>query len=364
MRGEVLSFRLFDVGGTFDIPTLERVVATRAPLKAPEVGKGTPAYVEFPRPVVFGTAPVRVEGKWGEAEAEVRLHFYQLGVVTVRLRIPVDVPELATLQGFESSSVTIGGQRIQLRDAGRAILERERTAWEPAVRDRYTRNILDESYTVFALSDVGESPVGFLDRHDRDIAGLLSAEDGTRLHEKEVHESLRKWFSYYADDLVVIDWDAAFILDPTPAYEDILFVFEIANLQLLEFRAYDDYLDDGLAKAYDELAELYRRPFFHRSARKTAHELGLVRMEIAEFADEVDNITKFLGDWFLARVYAAAQEKFHLGAWRDTVDEKLRVLNGLYQLATEEDDSRRNIVLEVMIVLLFIADLALLFLLK
>lgn len=346
------------------MPALSRTAATRGTLKAPEVGKGTPAYVEFPRPILFGSPSIQVEGKWGSAQAEVRLHFYQLGVVSIRLRIPVDVPSLAFLQGFDDSFVVIDGARMPLREAGRAIFDRERAAWEPAVRERYTTNVLDEAYTVFALSDVDESPVGFLDRHDREIAGLLAGEDGARLHEKEVRESLRKWFSYYTDDLIVIDWDAAFILDPTPAYEDILFVFEIANLQLLEFRAYDDYLDDGLAKAYDELAELYRRPFFYRSARKTAHELGLVRMEIAEFADEVDNITKFLGDWFLARVYAAAQEKFHLAAWRETVDEKLRVLNGLYQLATEEGDSRKNLVLEVMIVLLFIADLALLFLLR
>ena len=360
----MVSYRFFDVGGTFDMAALNRTATTRGPVKAPEVGKGTPAYVEFPRPIQFEGPPIKVEGPWGSAQAEVRLHFYQLGVVSIRLRIPFDVAAIAHLQGFEDSVVTIDGARVPLRDAGRAVFDRERAAWEPAVRDRYTHNVLDEAYTVFALSDVGESPVGFLDRHDRAIAGLLAGEDGTRLHEKEVRESLRKWFSYYTDDLVVIDWDAAFILDPTPSYEDILFVFEIANLQLLEFRAYDDYLDDHLAKAYDELAELYRRPFFYRSARKTAHELGLVRMEIAEFADEVDNITKFLGDWFLARVYAGTQEKFHLAAWRDTVDEKLRVLNGLYQLATEEGDSRRNLVLEVMIVLLFVVDLALLFLLR
>lgn len=363
MRGEVVRFQLYDVGGTFDLATLERAAAHEAHLQAPEVGKGTPPYVEFPRPIAFRAEPVRVAGPWGSALAQVRLHFFQLGVVSVRIRVPIDVPSLATLQGFDASTVEILGRHIPLRDAGRALADRERTAWEPAVRERYTQNVLDESYTVFALQDVDESPIGFLDRHDREIAGLLSSEDGSRLHEKEVRESLRKWFSYYQDDLVVVDWDAAFILDPTPAYEDVLFVFEIANLQLLEFRAYDDYLDDGLARAYDELELLFRRPFLFRSARKTAHELSLARMEIAEFADEVDNITKFLGDWFLARVYGAAQEKFHLAAWRATVDDKLGVLNGLYQLANGESDSRRNLVLELMIVLLFVLDVALLFLL-
>jgi hypothetical protein len=162
--------------------------------------------------------------------------------------------------------------------------------------------------------------------------------------------------------VVVVDWDSAFLIDPSPEYEDLVFVLEIANLQLLEFRAYDRYLDGVLARGYDELERVYRKSFFS-TARKTAHDLSLLRMEIAELADEADNITKFLGDWFLARVYEAAQERFHLAAWRATVDEKLATLHQLYQIAVGESDNRRLLVLEVLIVLLFVLDVGLLLLL-
>jgi hypothetical protein len=363
MRGEVIVYHLFDVGGTFDLDALSKVAATRAEAKALEVRKGTPRYVEFPRPVVFPIPALSVKGSWGASKASVSLQFFQLGAASIRFRVPVEIEDLAALQRFDTTLVEVNGRSVPFIEAAEMILEQERPAWDPAVRERYTRKTLHESYTVYAMSDVGEPPTGFLDRHDREIAGLLTGEDGRRLHEKEVRDALRKWFSYYHDDLVVVDWDAAFILDPTPEYEDVLFVFEIANVQLLEFRAYDHHLDEGLVRAYDELERLYRRPQLLRSARKTAHDLGLLRMEIAEFVDEVDNITKFLGDWFLARVYAAAQEKFHLAAWKAAVDDKLGVLHGLYQLASEESDSRRNLVLEVMIVLLFIVDVILLFLL-
>src|SRR5688572_5680573 len=128
MRGEVVSFHLFDVGGTFDLSALEQTAASRPALNAPEVGKGTPPYVEFPRPVVVGGAPVRVGGKWGKAEADVRLHFFRLGVVSVRVRIPVDVSSLAALQSFDGSVVEIDGTRLPLREAGRALADRERSA--------------------------------------------------------------------------------------------------------------------------------------------------------------------------------------------------------------------------------------------
>jgi len=364
MRGEILSLHLFDVGGTFDLAELGRALSDRDAKRGPVIGKGTPPYVEFPQPLVVLHSPVEIETPVGRAPAEVVLAFFALGVVSVRLRLKVDVEKFSELWNWNQSLVHMGTERLLLEPAARQIIERERAMWEPCVRERYTRKILSESYTVFAFRDVSGHGEGVLKRHSHEVAGLLKGEDGSRLHEKEVQEGTRKWFSYYTDDLIVVDWDAALLVDPDADYEDLLFVLEIANLQLLEFRAYDDYLDDLIAKSYDELGKMYRRPSLIRNVRGTVHELSLIRMEVAELADEADNITKFLGDWFLARVYQAAQEKFHIPAWRASVDDKLATVNKLYQLANDEADSLRLITLELLIVLLFILDLLLLFFLR
>ncbi len=359
MKGEIVAFQLVDVGGTFDLALLARSLADRQPREAPSVGKGTPPYVEFPRPLVVPHSPVTLETAAGPVEAEVTFLYFPIGAVSVRFRIPVEVASLAELRTWNQTSVRLEGQKFGFEAAARLLLERDRSSWEPTVQDRYTSKLLHESYTVFAFRDVGEPPAEFLERHAADVAGLLTGADATRLHEKETREALRKWFSYYADDLTVVDWDAAFLIDPDADYEDLLFVLEIANLQLLQFRAYDDYLDDVIERAYDELGTLFARSRSSPAAREIFHELSLLRIEMAELADEADNITKFLGDWFLARVYQAAQEKFHLNDWRATVDDKLSTLNKLYQLAHEESTSRRMLILEVLIVLLFIIDLGL-----
>lgn len=364
MRGEIVSLQLFDVGGTFGLKELRERLQRLDPRAGPSVGKGTPPYVEFPTPLIVDLEPVTVHGPLGDGAAKVTLVYFPIGAVSVRFRHEFEVPALKQLQGWSQSQIGWKGRLLSIEQAARAILDDQRPGWEAAIRDPYTKSVIYESYTVYAVRDLdagGGEP--FLTAHGREVAALLKGEDGSRLHEKEVREALRAWFSYYDDDLTVIDWDAAFIADASPEYEDLVFVLEIANLQLLEFRAYDDYLDDVLVRAYDELAGVFRRPGLFSSARRTAHDLSLLRMEIAELADEADNITKFLGDWFLARVYAAAQEKFHLGSWRSNVDDKLATLHQLYLIANQESDNRRLLTLEVMIVLLFVLDLVVLVLL-
>lgn len=358
MRGEIVSLQLFDLGGSLRMADLHARLQRFHPRSGPSIGKGTPPYVEFPTPLVVDLPPLKARGPLGEGPVRITLAYFPIGALSVRLRFEFEAQDLATLRGWSQTQVAWDGAWLSVEQAARAVLQHQRADWESSLQDVFTQNILGESYTVFAVRDPEAAPgESFLQRHGRDVAALLKGEDAGRLHEKEVREALRAWFSYYDDDLIVIDWDAAFIADASPEYEDLVFVLEIANLQLLEFRAYDDYLDDVLTRAYDELAKVFRRVAFFSKARRTAHDLSLVRMEIAELADEADNITKFLGDWFLARVYAAAQDKFHLGAWRSTVDDKLATLHQLYLIANQESDNRRMVTLEVLIVLLFILDL-------
>jgi hypothetical protein len=42
----------------------------------------------------------------------------------------------------------------------------------------------------------------------------------------------------------VLSWDAALVVEPAPADQDVEFLLEFANAQLLELRVYDAYLDN------------------------------------------------------------------------------------------------------------------------
>ena len=84
---------------------------------------------------------------------------------------------------------------------------------------------------------------------------------------------------------------------------------------------------------------------------------GRLRIDLARMSDELSNITKFFGDWHLARIYQALASRFHLSDWHKTTDEKLKTLDDLYQLFAADRNNRYMLILEITIVLLFVIDL-------
>ncbi len=82
---------------------------------------------------------------------------------------------------------------------------------------------------------------------------------------------------------------------------------------------------------------------------------------MVRFRDELMNITKCFGDWHRARLYENMAARFHLGDWHHPIDEKLKTLDGLYEILKHDLNNRWMIGLEVTIVLRFIVDLIILF---
>ena len=217
-----------------------------------------------------------------------------------------------------------------------------------------------EAYTAFTLSHLGgETDANrWLVGREREVAGLLTETPGDRLSEAQVADVLRLRRSFENTDLVVIDWDAALVVDLDMGAEDVLFVIELANLQLEEFRWMDRQLDRYLDRAYDDLA---RRAWWSFGAMgRILRSLRRLRVDLAKLADEVEHITKFVGDWHLARVYLLARERFHLDRWRESVGERLAEADRLYTLTRGDAYERRMYWLEIAVIVLIAVELLLL----
>jgi hypothetical protein len=132
---------------------------------------------------------------------------------------------------------------------------------------------------------------------------------------------------------------------------------ELANLQLAELEAYDRILDDALERSYRDLSERSVR-----SRSDVMRELRDIRIDLARFNDELSNITKFFGDWHLARIYENVSARFHLSDWHRSIGGKLKTLDDLYQLLKHDQNNRWMFILEVTIVVLFVIDLIMIFL--
>ena len=131
---------------------------------------------------------------------------------------------------------------------------------------------------------------------------------------------------------------------------------------MAELEACDRLLDAVLEEAYRDLsANNSLRGMRRGKSKSTLKDLRELRIDLARFSDDLSNITKFFGDWHLARTYQALASRFHLADWHKTTDEKLKTLGELYQLLQADRNNRVMLVLELTIVLLFVLDLAMLF---
>jgi hypothetical protein len=178
------------------------------------------------------------------------------------------------------------------------------------------------------------------------------------LSTEEAEDVLKHHHSYFQDDLAVIDWNSAVVLEPggSRAIPDIL---ELATSQLLELRYYDDVFDKELARIYDDLEEARRMSFvllrdpYSRLAKAVLRRL----VEMTEFAERVDNALKIIGDFYLARIYQSAVRRFRINAWQTSVDEKQRLVAQAYGFIKGELEARRSTLLELIVILLIAAEL-------
>ncbi|MBI4563862.1 MAG: hypothetical protein HY716_04115 [Planctomycetes bacterium] len=225
-----------------------------------------------------------------------------------------------------------------------------------------------EPYTVFCLHGL-ERPAGsvrdWASSNRAEIAALLAEEAEPHwLSGDQVDESHRLSLSYTAGDLVVVDWDAALVVDLESYFDDVLYVIELANVQGEEFRLLDEQLDACLSQAYDDFERYRGIRRLIVTPDRVLRTLRSIRIDVTKMSEEVGNITRFVGDWYLARVYLMCKERFHLGEWEAGIEEKLRNLDELYTMVHTEVTNRRMVLLEVAIVALFIVDVLMLLFLR
>jgi hypothetical protein len=133
-------------------------------------------------------------------------------------------------------------------------------------------------------------------------------------------------------------------------------------LQLLEFRHIDDRLDDSLKSAYGLIHKLTRSPLpFWRSHGRDMRAVGELKAEANDLFERTGNVLKLVGDQYLARVYRQLATRFHLPEWEQSIQRKLEVIEGIYQVLSDQAATYRGEVLEVVVVILILLEIVLAF---
>jgi hypothetical protein len=359
VRGAAVIYRLFDIGYAIE---LDRVQALFAP-SAPE--RSRPARVEAqalqianpPVGVALGGRQIRVDGSTCAAALSVR--FFDFGVCSLQLEVfpPGELP----WDDFTSFARALD-RSPDVEELLARELDALRTRVEPAV-ERPGLAPVREEYMVFRLSslrgaDGKPSPNAVL-TNER-LAPLLLGEPRP-LAPTALRDLLAHRFSYYADDLVVLTWENALVLEPAANDRDVEYILEFANAQLLELRVYDALLDAELPLMYDRIAEARQRrqPLPTRRFQGVLAGLQTRVADVTETVERAENALKVTDDVYLARLYGAALELFRASAWRSGIERKLEIFRETYAMLNGEAQSARAELLELAVLVIIGAELVL-----
>ena len=359
--GEVVYIYAFDVAYDMTRQPVRELLGQPVAQFVVDASKRSPRHLFFFRPQMVRLPPLERIGPMGPVRMDRVIKLLPVGAISITIRVPFEVRQVEDLVAYHDIQFSNGS----LHEEVRRLAEEVRQELAPYFIRPVPQLAEEEAYTVFCvqsplMTEDGNplSAEDWLKATRRSVASLLTQEtDCDHLSKQEAEESTGRSLSYYEHDVVVIDWDAALIVDEPRNFDETLYVMELANLQLAELEAYDRILDDSLERAYRDLGS--------RSVRARIpimRELREIRIDMARFSDELSNISKFFGDWHLARIYENISARFHLADWHRTIDGKLKTLDDLYQLLNHDQTNRWMLILELTIVLLFIIDLIVLFL--
>jgi hypothetical protein len=327
--------------------------------------RGEAQAIQIPNPPVtvgLGSETVRLAGEAREVELSARL--FDFGVVSLRARLVA--PRDLAWSEFAAFGAAIGAApfwgemftRVRERLLARIAPAIVKPGEAPVVEDYFV-------FRVNRLEDgmsAGPGPRTRLPAaalRDEDVARVLLGE-ARPLSGATRRELLSQRYSYFEDDLTVLTWNSALIVEPVREDTDVQYVLEFANAQLLELRFYDARLDGEIPKIYDRIEEA--RQGFHLMGRGFNRLLAVLQTRVAdatELVERVENSLKVTDDVFLARIYSAALEIFRGRTWRTGIDRQIAILRETYGMLNAESQARRSEVLEIIIVVLIVIELAL-----
>jgi hypothetical protein len=355
VAGVVVVYRLYDVGYELDLEQAARLRGGQATGRTRPTRSEAKALVIAQPPLILALGPVDLPSGGPGPSGELSACCFDFGVISLRLRVAVP----ADTAWADLLALVRSLERTDLTGVFGPALSQLTSQLQPAITRPGIAPVAEE-YTICRLrglvrADGTAVPPSALD--DGALAELLLGEPRPLTEDARRHLLSRR-FSYTDQDLTVLSWDAALVVEPAQADQDVEFLLEFANAQLLELRVYDAYLDAELPQLYDR-ASLARRGPAALLVRRFEHVLAGLHTLVAdttEVVERVENGLKVTNDVYLARIYHAALALFREDAWRLGLARKLGIFRDTYAMLNDEAQTARGNVLEVIIILLIVIE--------
>jgi hypothetical protein len=355
LSGTLHIYVAFDWGDEVDLERARRLVP--AEVQGLPRRRRTPSSFEYrPPPLRFPLTPVEITWpELGKVSSPAEVTMFDFGAVSFAMELPFHLPAA----GLSRLAEWLAAPAPLIEAARKALVPLNRKLL-PAIHDAQWKENFSEEYFVFHLPPGDAVPPDLLLDAQSDWLARLLRMEGTPLSREEVTEALRLHLTYSPEDLFIPDWAAAVLIDRD--CEETLQTIEFTNLQLLEFRHIDDRLDDSLKTAYRLIHQLTRSllPFW-RSHGRDMRSVGELKAEANDLFERAGNVLKLVGDQYLARLYRQLATRFHLPEWEHSIQRKLEVIEGIYQVLSDQAATYRGEVLEMVVVVLIVLEIVLAF---
>lgn len=368
LKGRVLYYALFDVADEIHLGEAERLLAEARPQPSGGLPAQAPRRFRLsrdeaqallmkdpPLDVGLGSCSLQLTSGLGRLEGRTWVRLFDYGSASVRFELTLPagttLDQLAPVTRELQACATLQAEAQAALDL---LIPRVRPALEGVAAWKEL-----ETYVVLFVEELSGHPRGedLLEREGPALWRLLVGAPGKQPGTAELQDMRRHRFSYLEDDLALIDWECAFVLEPDGS-RDVPDVLEFARAQLVGLYSYDDQMDREMERIYDEIeAERGATALVWSPSSKLARRVQERWIDFTEFTDRIENSVKVLGDLYLARVFRGALERYRVAEWEESVRRKQAQIAQVYEMLKADVDHRRSLVLEVMIVLLIVFEI-------
>jgi len=358
-EGKIYVYYIFDIASEIHLEKLEKVLGKKPLESQISYTRLTPKYVRYPQPpyLINITEKTIDLDQNTKGKFKITAKIYDFGVISIRFSLQFS----GTLEEMNYySDLLVDNEAIEneaIKQVERIKREISEALVKPIDKPTY------EDYIIFYVKEFDKKIKAneLTKQYERQIASIIRAEK-EELNVNQIKDTLKNSISYFDDDIVFVDWTAAFIYDPRDAV-DTLEVLEYANIELLELRTYDEILDKEIDSAYSKIGpekisilSIALDPF-----SKTFNRLEEVKLDVIQIIEKVENALKLVGDPYLAKVYSVASDSFRLEKWKNSVSEKLDIIETFYETTVNRIQTGRMVILEAMIVLLIVFEIVMAF---
>ncbi|MFN8371022.1 MAG: hypothetical protein U0T83_10420 [Bacteriovoracaceae bacterium] len=354
-KGSILIYRVFDIGESINIENVAGNLFPNSPMSRFKLKKITNAVIINNAPLSISLGQLSVTLGGVDHRVDLQAKIWSFGAISLNFIFSIDnnfplknlIEHTSLIENSKEFNDIVNVKIHELTLQIDNIIQNKKI-WK--THEDYVIYYIQEFSTQNDKMDLQD----LINKNDILFSVLIN--EGKEVLSEQLKNTLKEnIFQYSKNDMVIIDWNSAIIIEPSGDL-DIPDIIEFSLCQLLELRYYDDLLDKELNALYKSIdKETFN--ILSKNYVKTSREAAKKYIEISEIIENIENSLKVVGDFYYAKIFRAVSNKFRSNDWTKSVNEKLNNLAEISKLLQHEISERRSTYMEMIIIILISIEL-------